>query len=134
MNDQQIILLFKSKGIRPTAQRVALYRYLLEHPTHPTAELIHEELGLPCSLMTIYNGLEALAKAGLIRIVTIEPGIQRFDGNPQEHGHFRCNTCHKVYDFPFTAEHLQVHLLDGFQIADHDLYCAGICRDCSAVQ
>ena len=134
MNDQQIIEIFKAKGMRPTAQRVALYRYLLEHPIHPTAEVIHEELGLPCSLMTVYNGLEALAKAGLIRIVTIEAGIKRFDGNPCEHGHFRCTKCDTVYDFPITAENIQVPTLDGFQIADHNLYCSGVCRNCLAVK
>ena len=132
MQDKEIMELCKSKGLRPTAQRVALYRYLLEHPVHPTAEMIHEELGLPCSLMTVYNGLDALVAAGLIRIVTIEAGIKRFDGNAKEHGHFRCTACKTVYDFPFLPENMQVPHLDGFQIADQDLYCSGICRGCSA--
>lgn len=134
MNDQQIMAIFKQKGMRPTAQRVALYRYLLEHPEHPTAEMIHEHLQLPCSLMTIYNGLDALAAAGLIRIVTIEPGVKRFDATVEEHGHFRCTGCGTVYDFPFQPENMQISYLDGFQILDHDLYCSGICRSCSATK
>ena len=133
MKDAEVVALFREKGIRPTPQRVEMYQYLLTHPVHPTAEMIHSSLKLTCSLMTVYNGLDALLEAGLLRLVTIEPGIKRFDATVREHGHFRCRNCQTVYDFPITAENIQVTALNGFQVLDHDLYCAGICPDCSAV-
>lgn len=130
MSDQRIVEIFKSKGLRATAQRIAMYRYLMAHPEHPTAEMIHESLPFPCSLMTIYNTMDALTEAGLARLVTIEPGVKRFDATVKEHGHFRCRKCGTIYDFPFEPENMQAKDLDGFQIADHDLYCSGICRSC----
>ncbi len=130
MTEQEVVKILKEKGLRPTAQRVAMYQYLLTHPEHPRAEVIHENLPFPCSLMTIYNTMDALIEAGLVRLVTIEPGVKRFDANANEHGHFRCKQCGTVYDFPFSAENMQVSHLDGFQIADHDVYCSGICRNC----
>ncbi len=134
MTDASVITLFREKGIRPTPQRVEMYQYLLTHPVHPTAEMIHDSLKLTCSLMTVYNGLDALLDAGLVRLVTIEPGVKRFDATVREHGHFRCRRCGTLYDFPVTAENMQIAALDGFEVLDHDLYCAGICPDCQAVK
>ena len=133
MTDADIVALFREKDIRPTPQRVEMYQYLLTHPVHPTAEMIHSNLHLTCSLMTVYNGLEALLEAGLLRLVTIEPGIKRFDATVREHGHFRCKNCGTLYDFPLKEENIQVADLNGFKILDHDLYCGGICPDCVAV-
>ena len=133
MKDAEIVALFREKGIRPTPQRVEMYQYLLTHPVHPTAEMIHSSLTLTCSLMTVYNGLEALLEAGLLRLVTIEPGIKRFDATVREHGHFRCKNCGTLYDFPLKEENIQVADHNGFKILDHDIYCNGICPDCVAV-
>lgn len=130
MTDASVVTLFREKGIRPTPQRVEMYQYLLSHPLHPTAEMIHDSLKLTCSLMTVYNGLDALLEAGLVRLVTIEPGVKRFDATVREHGHFRCNVCGTVYDFPVKAENMQVAPLDGFEVLDHNLYCNGICPNC----
>ncbi len=134
MTEREIIETLRAHDLRPTPQRVALYRYLLEHPTHPTAETIHEGLQLTCSLMTVYNGLDALVEAGLIRPVTIEAGVQRFDGTVAAHGHFRCTQCGTVYDFPFVPENMQISTPDGFQITDHDLYCMGVCSSCNTAK
>ena len=130
MKDEQIRGLLKKNGLRPTYQRVMVLRYLLEHPTHPTAEEIYEALKHTCSLMTVYNALDALVDAGLARLVTIEAGVKRFDGTVKSHGHFHCVKCGTVYDFPVTDANIAVTNLDGFQVRYHDLYCSGICPNC----
>lgn len=133
MNNAEIITALKAHALRPTQQRIAIYRYLLEHPSHPTAEMIYNALhpSLPsCSLMTVYNGLEALHDAGLIRVVTIEAGIRRFDGNEQVHGHFQCTRCGTIYDFPLPPQNTQIRFLDSFRVLDENYYCSGICPDC----
>jgi Fe2+ or Zn2+ uptake regulation protein len=131
MTDERIMGLLKQNGLRPTYQRVMVLRYLLEHPCHPPAEEIYEALKHTCSLMTVYNALDALVDAGLARLVTIEAGVKRFDATVEDHGHFRCKKCEKVFDFPMTDANITVTNLDGFLIQYHDLYCSGICPDCA---
>ena len=133
MSYTNITQTLKAHGLRPTQQRIAVYRYLCEHPCHPTAEAIYENLrpSLPsCSLMTVYNCLDALVRAELIRVVTIEAGVQHFDADVTPHGHFRCSACGTIYDFPFPPESVPAHTLVGFQITEQNLYCAGVCPNC----
>lgn len=134
MGDADILERFRACGLRPTQQRIALYRYLSTHPCHPTAETIFRALQpqLPsCSLMTVYNGLEALAKAGLLQVITIDAAHKRFDADVQPHGHFRCNRCETVYDFPLPPINMQDGFLDDAIVEKTDFYCSGICRACA---
>ncbi len=137
MKDMAVMEKLRAGGLRPTQQRIAIYQYLLDHPVHPTADTIFQELKpiLPsCSLMTVYNALEALLAAGLIRVVTVEAGVKHFDGTVSEHGHFRCQRCSTIYDFPLTAENIPTRTLTGFQIQTQDVYCTGICPQCASAQ
>ena len=134
MEDADILKRFKACGLRPTQQRIALYRYLATHPGHPTAESIFHALQsqLPsCSLMTVYNGLEALEKAGLLQVITIDAAHKQFDAAVNPHGHFRCDRCGTVYDFPLPPINIQDGVLSGFVVEKTDFYCSGICRTCA---
>ena len=50
----------KEKGVRPSAQRVAIMKYLMEHKVHPTVDDIYNAI-LPdmpsLSKTTVYNVL-----------------------------------------------------------------------------
>ncbi len=120
-------------GVRPTTQRLAVYDYLLTHRTHPSADAIYEAL-LPMypsfSRTTIYNSLKALMQAGLIRVVTIDPLEQHFDGDAADHGHCRCERCGQVIDFTFPADHLAQYIPDGFSVSRQDLFFTGLCENC----
>lgn len=119
--------------IRPTQQRVAVYQYLLNHPEHPTADAIYQSLSAQYPVLsrtTIYNSLNALAKAGLIRIINIRAQEQRFDANNNDHGHFLCDLCKKIYDFVLSDRTLKSLCPAGFKFNSGDLYCTGICPYC----
>ena len=122
-----------TRGIRPTQQRLAVLSYLRAHPIHPTADDIYTAL-LPThpalSKTTVYNALNALVAAGAAREVTIDPHEQRFDGNPDDHGHFRCTSCGKLYDFPCPTALLQTAVPPGFRADIRDLYLSGLCPEC----
>ncbi len=127
--------LLQERGVRPTAQRLAVYEYLLTHRTHPSADAIYEAL-LPqypsFSRTTIYNSVKALMQAGLIRVVTIDPFEQHFDGDAADHGHCRCEQCGTLIDFTFPADRLAEYVPDGFTVARQDLFFTGRCKDCAA--
>ena len=68
----------KSAGLRPTRQRLALAKLLLESgDRHFTAEQLHyeaTEAGIKVSLATVYNTLHQFTKAELLREVVVESG------------------------------------------------------------
>ena len=82
----------KAAGLRPTRQRLALAKLLLERgPRHVTAEdLFHEArgIGIAISLATIYNTLHQFTSAGLLREVVVDMGQSYFDTNTSHHHHF----------------------------------------------
>lgn len=94
----------RAAGLRPTRQRVALARLLLEKgDRHVTAEQLHGEASsaaIRVSLATVYNTLHQFTEAGLLREVVVEPGRSYFDTNTSDHHHFFCETTAKLQDIP----------------------------------
>ena len=134
MKPREIAELLAAHDLRPTQQRIAVYQYLVEHHTHPTADTIYRALiaDFPTfSRTTIYNSLHSLADAGLIRTVNIEAEEQRFDGNPRDHGHFKCRCCGRLFDFDIDEKALRYMCPAGFQAEIQDVFLNGICADCA---
>lgn len=123
-----------SQGVRPSAQRIAILRYLMEHPVHPTAEEIHQNLihEMPTlSLTTVYNTLKLMASHNVVDILCIDPRNAHFDYPTHPHAHMWCRECGKIFDAPLTADIDTAHDLEGFRIEGIDLYYKGICGECS---
>jgi len=82
----------QAAGLRPTRQRLALGRLLLDgRDRHVTAEQLHAEARanrVSVSLATVYNTLNQFTAAGLLREVVVEPGRSIFDTNVGDHHHF----------------------------------------------
>lgn len=133
MNTQELAAALSASGLRPTPQRLAVYGYLLANRIHPTADMIFQSLRAKYpsfSRTTIYNSLHSLAEVRLIRTVNIEAEEQRFDGNPNDHGHFKCERCGRLYDFNVTPQLLEAVCPPGFQAKCRDIYLTGICAFC----
>ena len=94
----------RSVGLRPTRQRLALARLLLENgDRHITAEQLHGEAvgaNIQVSLATVYNTLHQFTDAGLLREVVVEPGRSYFDTNTTDHHHFFCDADGRLQDIP----------------------------------
>jgi Fur family transcriptional regulator, iron response regulator len=94
----------RSVGLRPTRQRLALARLLLESgDRHITAEQLHGEAvgaDIQVSLATVYNTLHQFTEAGLLREVVVEPGRSYFDTNTTDHHHFFCDADGRLQDIP----------------------------------
>jgi Fur family iron response transcriptional regulator len=82
----------RANGLRPTRQRLALAKLLLERgDVHLTAEELHSlatKGGIRVSLATVYNTLHQFTEAGLLREIVVEPGCSYFDTNISDHHHF----------------------------------------------
>jgi len=91
-------------GLRPTRQRLALAKLLLEKgPRHLTAEeLYHEahDAGIAVSLATVYNTLHQFTSVGLLREVVVDMGQSYFDTNTSHHHHFFDEGTGQLTDIP----------------------------------
>ena len=131
----QIIQTLKTKGLRITPQRFAVYTNLLNRTDHPTAEQILTDLNQDSptlSQATVYTSLQTLQKQGLIRQVLLEEGVCRYDANTAPHHHFRCHCCGEIKDIAWeTFAHLQVdNLPSGLNVDHYEVTIYGLCDLC----
>ena len=131
MHKSDIVKLFRQHNLRVTPQRIAIYKYLSEHFTHPDVEQVYNSVikdNPSFSKTTVYSSLDALAQAGLIIPVKIDSERIHYDANPNFHGHFICDNCKKIFDFDITK--LEGFGMDNFEIKQKDVYLSGLCPEC----
>ena len=74
MSMKKAKMMLESKDIRPSFQRMKIYKLLMETKEHPSVETIYNELKeeIPSlSKMTIYNTLKLFVEKDLARLITI---------------------------------------------------------------
>lgn len=133
MSREQAVTALQTHGIKPSYQRIKIYEYLVDKKNHPTVDTIFRELspGLPTlSKTTVYNTLKLFHSVNVVQKIMIEENEVRFDADTSIHGHFKCQSCGNVYDFPVRKDALQYELPEGFVIREEHIYCTGYCSDC----
>ena len=119
--------MLRMAGLRPTRQRVALGWLLFgKGGRHLTAEMLYEEAThakVPVSLATVYNTLNQLTEAGLLRQVSVDGTKTYFDTNTSAHHHFYMESSHELVDIP--DQHLMLQKMpqvpEGYEIARVDM-------------
>ena len=125
-----------TSGLRFTRQRQHIYDVLLQERDHPTAEevCIRAKRIMPeISLATVYNCLETLEKCGLVRQVNLERTASRYCPNMEEHCHFYCDHCARVYDIDleFDRRATKLSVPKGFHATAYEVSIRGTCPKCS---
>jgi Fur family transcriptional regulator, peroxide stress response regulator len=132
---EKLVQHFKEHNLRPSQQRMAVMKYLLDHHTHPTAETIYAALSPnypTLSRTTVYQTLEKLYATGLAQKIVIEDGEMRFDADTSDHGHFKCVKCGEVFDFFYPKNHPFPKMGGPFEIQEKHLYYKGFCPKCKS--
>lgn len=134
----------RRSGLKLTPQRIAIVRLFAADGSHPTAQDLFERLRpeFPSmSFATVYNTLDALARAGLAGIVRL-PGRRgdaaRFDPNSTPHHHAVCERCGAVIDIAAgtlaptaaSAKRLQ-QAAPGFSVRTVEKVYRGLCATCA---
>lgn len=127
----------QSYHIKPSVQRMAIMKYLLEHDTHPCIDEIYLALckEIPTlSRTTVYNTLKLFVEHGAAAMLTINERNACFDGTTTRHAHFQCKSCGRIYDVPLMEEDKEVGRLaqKGFEVQEVHRYYKGLCPDCIA--
>lgn len=123
----------KSKGIRPSYQRIKVLEYMYQKGGHPTVDGIFRPLSVDIpslSKVTIYNTLHTLVEAGLVRVVDIDETEKRYDITLTNHGHFQCEACGTVYNFKVNIDQVPIDGLNQFEITQKNVYFKGLCPNC----
>lgn len=90
----------KMKKSRMTNQRAKILEYLRSVNTHPTAEIIYQEVKkhLPnITLATVYRNLKKLEELEKVLKIDVN-GVYHFDADTCQHQHCICQKCGKITD------------------------------------
>jgi len=113
----------RAHGIHPSAQRIAVGRYVLHTDEHPSAELVFERVrsALPTiSLATVYNTLNLFVDKGLLRSLALREGRTVFDPCLEPHHHFIDDESDTIVDVPWDA--IEVKNIDALADLQVDSY------------
>ena len=126
----------RQAGLKITPQRMAVYKVLLETKEHPSAEMVFEEVRkvfTSISLDTVNRTLLTLSEIGVAFIIEGSGDAKRYDGNLENHQHFKCIKCKRVIDFYHKSfDNIKVpKSIDGkFTILRRAIYLEGFCDLC----
>ena len=104
--------------------------------SHMTAEQIFQELKKvypAVVLATVYNNLNRLWEAGLIRKVSVEGMPDRYD-RIQRHDHLVCKVCGRLMDLELADLTQELQRQAGVPILSYDLKLLYICEQCRKKQ
>ena len=124
------------KVLKHSKQREAIKAYLKSTTSHPTADMVYENVKgeFPnISLGTVYRNLNLLVDMDEAIKITTKDGSDRFDARTESHYHFVCTNCGRVKDLimkPFDDIQEKASKCTKDLILDHEIKFLGICYDC----
>jgi len=126
-------------GLRVTPQRLAVLEAVEVLNNHPTADNIIafiRESHPNIATGTVYKVLETLVENRLIKKVTTDKDIMRYDGIVEKHHHLYCSECDLIEDYndeeldKLLQNHFKNKNIKGFKIEDIVLQIRGTFNKC----
>ena len=117
-------------------QREAVIECLRNRHDHPTADALFQTLreeDPKISLGTVYRNLGLLLELGEIRKISTGDGCERYDYITEDHYHFICNHCGRIFDLDtkqMEGIHNSVVNENIATIDSHELTFYGVCKEC----
>ena len=134
MNIRKVHSYLMDHGIKPSPQRVAIMKYLMENNVHPDVELIYSDLvpDMPTlSKTTVYNTLKLFCDKKAAVALFIDDKNVRYDGVMTTHAHFKCKKCDTIYDVSLEeADVPTCRSSSEFQLDETQVYFLGTCQKC----
>jgi Fur family iron response transcriptional regulator len=126
---EQISLMLKDAGLSATSQRIGLCKYVLCEARHPTVDDVRkwaDEQGIKTSLATVYNTLNALCNAGILKDLRF-PHMDKviYDNNVAPHHHFLDEDTGQIIDIPVQEFEYNNKLSHEYEIHDVDIIIRG---------
>lgn len=136
-NLNKLISLSKERNLKLTPQRMVIFRILSEANQHITVDEVYrrakEEYPM-LSLATVYRNMEQLVESDLLKHLDLGGASMRYDTNLEEHHHFVCTKCCKIFDVYLQDINYKMDAgrshLEKAKINSLDLHLKGICGEC----
>lgn len=125
--------LLRARGMRSTPQRRAILATFDGGPAeHLSADEVFARAAeslRDLSRGTVYATLAEFTEAGLLAAFgTSEP--VRYETNTEQHAHFRCRLCLRIFDVAVGPPDPKPFKQRGFRVESTDLRAEGICKQC----
>jgi len=126
----------RRRGLRVTGPRLAILALLEEIGGHRSADelvLALRRAGYQHARTTVYNALDDLARAGLLRAAPVDAGALRYEPAGPSHHHFVCRRCGLIRDVA-VADDLASRPLPTIAAAhvdELDVVYRGLCARCA---
>ena len=132
--------LLRGRGLRATAQRMAVLEFLHDHP-HSDAETVFQAIrpALPTvSLQAVHLIVQDLSGKDLIRRISLpDSASARYETRIEDnHHHIQCIHCGRIKDVDCVVGHapcLEPDDTHGMRIIEASIVFRGICQDCDAL-
>jgi Fe2+ or Zn2+ uptake regulation protein len=126
---KRLLQALRKHGIQPTAQRLAVARFVLDADSHPTADEVWEKVrqrSPTLSRATVYNTLNLFVEKGLLRAQAVREGALVFDPHVARHHHFIDEETGAIYDVPWEAVRVTGEKsLQGYEVRDYQVVMRG---------
>ena len=116
-------------GIQPSAQRLAIARYVLATTAHPSADRVCDEVRVDIPMIsraTVYNTLNLFVRKGLLKQLVLAEGKVVFDPNVEPHHHFIDEASGTIHDVAWDALDVRkIETLRGAQVREYQVVLRG---------
>lgn len=127
----------RQTGLKLTAPRLAVYRFLRGNREHPGVDRVWEEVRkeLPTiSRESVYRVLNDFVSHKIIALLDRPDVVARYDADTSRHDHFYCRQCGRYFDFKIDELPKLVEAAIGSfgKIERYEIRARGVCKECLA--
>ena len=137
MNIERNRKVLNAGGLRVTGQRALLLEIIRQGKCHLDADEIYRRARHKqprISLSTVYRGLQAFKRLGLVEEVHFDESHHHYEAKPSsEHHHLVCEGCGKVIEFHYPlARYIKRNVAEAkdFEIISTEIRMTGYCPRC----
>ena len=122
------------KGLRVTPQRIEILETIFSLNNHPTADQVIEGVRKNHPNIapgTVYKVLDTFVTNHIIKRVSTDEGVMRYDGIVEHHHHFYCTENSEIHDYfdeeldALLRDFFRKKKIDNFQIDEMILQIKG---------
>jgi Fur family peroxide stress response transcriptional regulator len=122
------------KGLKVTPQRIAILNAIYTLGKHPTADIIIEHIrknNPNIASGTVYKVLDTLIENKLVKRVTTDKDVMRYDGIVENHHHLYSTEGEQIEDYfdeeldALLKKYFENRKIEGFQISELMLQIKG---------